>query len=54
MSTTENLSQPDRCEECSAKGTFVCIEGMIYGPCGYEDCYSWCSNHGDCRCECHG
>lgn len=49
---TVNSSQPD-CEECEKDGTFVCIQGLIYGPCSYDDCYWYCDNYGECECDCH-
>lgn len=48
---------PDRtgCDECQKDDKmFVCLSGLVYGPCEYDECYSWCMNWGECECGCHG
>ncbi len=34
-------------------GLFMCISGMVYGPCSYEECGGVCEAYGTCECTCH-
>lgn len=31
-------------------GDYACLNGLIYGPCGHENCYGVCDDtHGVCK-----
>lgn len=30
-----------------------CIEGSVYGYCGWDICDGMCEYQGKCECECH-
>lgn len=30
-------------------GDYACLNGLIYGPCGHENCYGACVDVGDCK-----
>lgn len=49
----------DRCYECTGEyddggyGLYMCIQGIVYGPCEYPECGGVCESIGTCACTCH-
>jgi hypothetical protein len=33
--------------------SWLCLDGILYGPCGAEECSGSCEDNGDCTCRCH-
>lgn len=48
-----DMEQQLECPECVTWGLWSCIEGEVYGPCSYEECYGICELVGECDCVCH-
>lgn len=45
---------PDHPCHCGLMGDdYMCINGIVYGPCGDEHCGGVCVIDGDCDCDCH-
>jgi hypothetical protein len=36
---------------CPRNEDWQCIGGLVYGPCGDENCYGVCISEGLCRCR---
>lgn len=39
--------------DCGLDGDYMCIDGLIYGPCGADECGGACIYLDDCKCSCH-
>ncbi len=43
----------DNQKECCAGESVPCIDGELFGWCGYEECGGACEYWGECDCNCH-